>query len=640
MTRFNILQTDFTSGELDPRLLGRTDLRTYENGAARLENIVVETTGGAKRRPGTAYIATAAGRGRLIAFEPGSGGEYLLVITDQQVNIFENNGLVSTLTTPWSEADISQLVWGELDESIIITHQDHPPQQITKITSLNWTIADLAFAEKEGGFLCAPFARFADPAVTLAASGTAAIIVLSSSDALFQSEHIGTVFRIGLEQFEITSIITPTEASGQALDLSLAPTDQIDITATTDWDEQAFSDVRGYPIAVSFHQNRMVLGGSRALQNTLWLSKSGQFFNFDLGTGLDDEAIAFRLAANEAQAIRSLVSGRHLQVFTSVGEWIVTGTPLTPVNIQLRRQSRIGSPVDRHVPPRDVDGATLFASRNGREIREFLFTDSEQAYEAPDLALLASHLVVDPVDQAFDRGRRLFLIAMTDGSIASIGIYRNADIVAWSKLATDGAVISIATSDKKTFLLVQRSNGVFIEEFADDLFADSAVSMSEANPTTTWTGLSHLDGKTVAVVADGAVVDDALVSGGQITLSSPANDVTVGLPYTHIVEPLPPAFSSARGKTQEPLYRPVRLVFRVFETSSLAVDTGNGSRDLLFFAAGTGPSNPEPTPFSGDQILRALGWRRGPDVPPWRIEQSRPLPFTLLSATTEIKVIS
>ena len=405
-------------------------------------------------------------------------------------------------------------------------------------------------------------------------------------------------------------------------------------------DEQAFSDARGYPIVVTFHQNRMVIGGSRDLPSALWLSKSGQLFNFDLGTGLDDEAIAFRLAANETQVIRSLISGRHLQIFTSVGEWIVTGSPLTPTNLQVRRQSRIGSQIDRQVPPRDVDGATLFAARNGREIREFLFTDTEQAYQAPDLALLARHLVVTPVDQAFDRSRRLFLIAMSDGSVASIGIYRNADIVAWSKQITDGDVISIAASETNTFLLVERSNGVFIEEFVNTVFVDAAISLSQGSPTTVWNGLGHLDGHSVTVIADDAVIDNVQVTGGQIVLSEAATNVTVGIPYTHIVEPLPPALSSARGKTQEPLYRPVRLVFRVLETSSIRVDTGSGFRDLLFFESGTGPANPDPTPFSGDQTLRALGWRRGPDLPPWRIEQSTPLPFTLLSATTEMKVNS
>jgi len=635
MTRVNVLQTDFTSGELDPRLLGRTDLRTYENGAARLENVVVETTGGARRRPGMAYITTAPGRGRITIFEPSSGGTYLLVFTDQQLDIYEDDSLISTLPTPWGEEDIKQITWGELDNSVIVTHPNHIPQQVTKLSDLNWTIDDLVFSEKETGLICAPFVRFANPEVTLTANGTAAIVSLTASDDVFLSGHIGTVFRIQGEQIRITNIATPSQADGQALDSSFAP-----IAATTNWDEQAFSDARGYPIALTFHQNRMVIGGSRDLPNSLWLSKTGQLLNFDLGIGLDDEAIAFRLAANETQAIRSLVSGRHLQIFTSVGEWIVTGSPLTPTNLQVRRQSRIGSPIDRQVPPRDVDGATLFAARNGREIREFLFTDTEQAYQAPDLALLARHLVVTPTDQAFDRGRRLFLIAMSDGSVASIGIYRNADIVAWSKQTTNGAVLSIAASETKTFLLVERTNGVFIEELIDSLFVDAGVSLGQRTPTTTWAGLDHLEGQSVTVIADDLMISDVQVSGGQIVLSEAATNVTVGLPYTHVVEPLPPAVSSARGKTQEPLYRPVRLVFRVLETSSFRVDTGSGFRELLFFEPGTGPANSDSTPFSGDQTLRALGWRRGPDQPPWRIEQSTPLPFILLSATTEMKVNS
>ncbi|MDH3662022.1 MAG: hypothetical protein OEU92_18665, partial [Alphaproteobacteria bacterium] len=375
--------------------------------------------------------------------------------------------------------------------------------------------------------------------------------------------------------------------------------------------------------------------GDRRIQRLtdgLWLSRSGRFLDFDVGIGLDDEAIAFRLSANNAPTVRALQSGRHLQIFTSIGEWIVTGDPLTSTNIQVRQQSRIGLPIDRQVPPRDVDGATLFAARSGREIREFLFVDTEQAYQAPDLALLARHLVVDPIDQAFDRRRRLFLIVMADGSMATIGIYRNADIVAWSEQTTDGTILSVAVTDKRTFLLIDRSNGVFIEELVDDLFVDAGLLLSEASPTTVWSGLGHLEGQTVAVVTEAGAVETAVVTAGQITLAASATDIAVGLPYTHIVEPLPPASNSTAGRTQEPLYRPIRLVLRVLETSSLRVDTGSGPRDLLF------PTSADPTPFTGDQTLRALGWRRGTDEPPWRIEQSTPLPFTLLSATTEIKV--
>lgn len=647
MTRINLLQTNFTSGELDPRLLGRSDLRSQENGAARLQNVFVETTGGARRRSGMAYLATAAGRGRMATFEPSSGGTFLFVFSDLQLDIYEDGILLATLTTPWTEADVEQISWAQFGDSVLVAHPDHPPQQIRKISDTNWTIEDLVFAEKINGVTCQPFARFASGDITLTAGGTNAAATLTASNDVFLAGHLGAVFRIGKEQapgpdgeitisfvqIRLTNIVNATTADGIVLDDD-APGDLLPIDDTIDWDEQAFSDARGWPITFSFHQNRMVIGGSRDLPNGLWMSRSGRLLDFDLGEGFDDDAIAFRLSANDAPAIRALQSGRHLQIFTSIGEWIVTGDPLTPINIQLRQQSRVGSPVDRQVPPRDVDGATLFASRSGREIREFLFTDTEQAYQAPDLALLARHLVLDPVDQAFDRSRRLFLIVMADGSMATIGIYRNADIVAWSQQVTDGAILSVAVTDTRTFLLIERSNGVFIEELTDDLFVDAGLALSEASPTSVWSGLDHLEGETVTVVSEIGAVETAVVTGGEITLAAPATAITVGLPYTHVIEPLPPATNSTSGRTQEPLYRPIRLVLRVLETSSLRVGTGSGLRDLLF------PTSTDPTPFTGDQTLRALGWRRGTDEPAWRIEQSTPLSFTLLSATTELKVNS
>jgi hypothetical protein len=639
MTRINVLQTNFTSGELDPRLLGRSDLRSQENGAALLENVFVETTGGVRRRSGMAYLITAAGRGRLATFEPSSGGTFLFVFSDLQLDIFENEMLLATLTTPWTEDDVKQISWAQFGDSVVVSHPAHAPQQIQKVSSAGWSIADLEFSEKESGLSCQPFARFAAEDITLAASGTTGTVTLTASSGVFTAEHLGAIFRIRGEQIEITSVASPTSADGLVLQPGgLTDPDgvgpELATDPTIDWDEQSFSDARGWPITISFHQNRMVIGGSRDLPNGLWLSRSGRFLNFDLGTGLDDEAIAFRLSANDAPIIRALQSGRHLQIFTSTGEWIVTGDPLTPINIQLRQQSRIGSAIDRQVPPRDVDGATLFAARSGLEIREFLFADTVQAYQAPDLALLARHRVNVPIDQAFDHRRRLFLIVMEDGTMATIAIYRNADIVAWSQQATDGNILSVAVTDTRTFLLVERNNGVFVEELIDDLFVDAGVTLKDAVPTTVWSGLDHLEGQTVTVVADAATVEIALVVAGQITLSAPATEVTVGLAYTHIVEPLPPATSSTTGRTQEPLYRPVRLVLRVIETSSLRVDTGSGPRDLLF------PTAPEPTPFTGDQSVRAVGWRRGANEPPWRIEQSTPLPFTLLSATTEVKVNS
>ena len=224
---------------------------------------------------------------------------------------------------------------------------------------------------------------------------------------------------------------------------------------------------------------------------------------------------------------------------------MVTGAPLTPEDVQVQRQSRIGSPGDRHVPPRDVDGATLFVARNGRELREFLFVDTEQAYQAADLALLAQHLVRNPVDQAFDQKRRLFLIVNEDGSLATIAIYRNADIAAWSLQETDGRVLSVAVVGDETMLLVDRPGGIQIERLDDLLMVDAGLRLSQSPPALVWTGLGHLEGQEVALVADGLVLERTTVSGGQVVLDTPASELVVGLPYRHVIEPMPASLARA-----------------------------------------------------------------------------------------------
>ena len=632
MTQAFLIQTDFTAGELDPRLLGRTDLRSYQSGAAKLRNVVVETTGGVRRRPGMAYLATAAGAGRLVAMETGPDLAFLLAFSDFQVDIYRDGSLLATVATLWEAAQLAQIAWAQHGQSLLVTHPDVTPQQLTRVSDTVWTIGQWQFAENDDGSTLAPFARFAPPEVLLQATATTGTVTLTTSADFFVAEHLGSILRLNGKQIELTNIQLPNQAVGLVLQ-------DLDQTGPTrNWDELAFSDARGWPVSVSFHQDRMVIGGSRDLPSGIWLSKTSDPFNFDLGTGLDDEAIAFRLAANNEPGIRSLVSSRHLQAFTSVGEWVITGSPLTPTNVQAQQQSAIGSARDRQVPPRDVDGATLFAARSGREIREFVFVDTEQAYQANDLALLARHLVQNPVDQDFDQGRRLFLIAMTDGSLASIAIYRIADIAAWSLHETDGRVLSVAIVGGQAVLLVERADGAFIEQLDDQLSVDSGLRLTRAEPTLVWDGLDHLEGRTVALIADDFVIEPAVVAAGAVTLSSPARNLVVGLPFVHVIEPMPALVASGLG--QAPAYRPVRITLRLFETQSLRIDTGDGLREVALHTVGGGPADRNSSPFSGDLSLRALGWRRGSEQPPWRIEQDTPLPCALLSVTTEVKVNS
>lgn len=630
MARVRQVKTNFTAGELTRDLLGRGDLRAYENGALALRNLFIYPTGGITRRAGLSYVDTAAGDGRLVPFEFSTEQTYLLAITGNRIDIYANGIHIQTVSAPWDAAQIGQLAWTQSADTLLLVHPDELPKKLLRNALGVFVLQDWEFFA-DGNVVRQPYYKFADSTVTLLPSADNGTITLTASAPVFEAGHNGTRLRVGDKEVLVTAVNSPTVVTANVVQTLAA------VTATIDWAEQAFSQVRGYPATVAFHQDRLVIGGSRDMPNRLWFSKSGDLFNFDLGTGLDDESIEFAILSDQVNAIRGIFSGRHLQVFTSGAEWMVTGDPLTPASVQLNRQTRVGSRTDRYIPPVAVDGATIFMARNGNEVREFLYTDVEQAYQATDLALVSRHILGRPVDQDFDALRRLLFVVRDDGKFATVTIYRAEQVTAWTLHETQGAVRSVSVVGDDVYILVARNGEYFIEQFDNDLNLDSALKGEAGMPATEWSGLDHLEGMAVSIVADGVIVDDQTVTGGKITLSEPATTVEVGLSYTHIVEPLPPA-TFGDGAVVSRL-RLVEASFRVKDTHALRLDLGRGLRDIaLRRFGGGGILDTPPPPVSGDIKVRGLGWQRQLSDPLWRIEQSAPLPFTLLSVMTELKI--
>ena len=631
MARLRLQKTSFTGGEISPLLLGRGDLRAYDNGAGKLRNVFIHPTGGVTRRSGLRYVDTVAGSGRLAAFEFNTEQVYLLVFTDLQVEVYRDGTSIQTITTPWTESQVAQINWTQTADTLLVVHPEVEPRKITRDSAEVFSITTWTFLEETEdpvNRIQQPHHKFADDDVTLTPSATTGTVTLTASADAFIADHVGTRIRVQDKEVEVTTFTSATQVQASVKE-NLPNTD-----ASKDWEEQAFSAVRGWPGSVCFHQDRMVIGGSQDLPNRLWLSKSSDLFNFDLGEGLDDEAIEFAILSDQVNAIRAVFSGRHLQVFTSGAEWMVTGEPLTPGNLQLNRQTRIGSPVDRTVPPRDVDGATLFAPRNAPEIREFLFADVEQAYQAQDLAMLARHLINRPVDQDYDNKERLFHVVMSNGSLGTLTIYRAEEVTAWTLQETDGAFRSVAVLGEDTYVLIDRNGSFFLEVFDASINVDSGLLGSDTTPKTLWSGLDHLEGETVTVVADGAERTQHVVTSGSITLAEPASTVQVGLPFTHLVEPLPPAQGKEGGQGGK--VRPVSVTLRLQDTSALRIDVGRGFVTIPFKRFGSEVLDAPPPAFSGDKKIRAFGWKRTGLDPLWRIEDDTPLPFSLLSVSTEI----
>lgn len=628
MVKITTVKTTFSAGEVSSDLLGRGDLRAYENGAGKLRNVFIHPTGGVVRRAGLRHVAPAAGTGRLIAFEFNTIQTYLLVVTHLQIAIYAGGVLEATISSPWSTTDIVQLAWMQSADTLLLLHPDYPPKKLTRTGAGAWSISDWDFYTKANR-ISQPMYKFAATPVTLTPSAVSGAITLTASAAVFSADHVGIRLRINNKEVVIISVSSTTVVSATTVENLLS------VSATIDWEEQAFSAVRGYPTTATFHQDRLVIGGSRDLPNRIWMSQSGDLFNFDLGTGLDAEAIEFGIFSDQINAIRGVFSGRHLQVFSSGAEWMVTGDPLTPSNVQIKRQTRVGSKVDRYIPPLDVDGATLFVARNGQELREFIYTDVEQAYSSIDLALLSHHIITTPIDQDFDQKRRLLFLVREDGQFATLTVYRAEEVAAWTLHETLGHVLSVAVVGDAVMFLIERSGAYFIEQIDDNLQLDAALDGYAATATNHWTGLDHLNGQTVSIVADGRVRTPQIITSGILTLAAPAHTIQVGLPYTHIIEPLPAGNMTEIGYANA--IRLIDVTFRIKETAAIQLDSGRGLKDISLRKLGEVAILDAPAPLvSGDMKVKAYGWKADTGKPLWRIEQSLPLPFALLSVTSNI----
>lgn len=651
MTRQLLLKTSFASGELDPLMLGRIDLRAHEDGARRLRNVVVHPGGGVSRRPGTRIVAEVPDGLRLVPFDD-TDAAFLLVLAPGRVVVLDDGDVVADLEAPWTAAQLAQIDWARYRDRLYLVHPDVRGVEIVRRRGGSgsgdvWELRHWQFEviEVEPGIVRphAPFAKIAPPDTAVrvrrdgddppagASPGDFVIVDArhaegASTDRIFTPAHYGVWLRIGGRHVRIINYLAPNQVLAKAYD------GFPDSAWTLRWEEEAFSPARGWPRSVSFHQDRMVIGGSRDLPDWVWMSRTGRPMSFDPGTGLDDEAIAFRLSDDGSHVVTALVPGRNLQIFTTAGEWIVKGFPVTPSGTQVERQTRIGSRIQPRVRPVDVDGATLFVAAGGRELREFLYTEVEQAYQAADIATLSRHLMDDPVDAAFDGTRRLLWIVRGDGRVATVTIDRNANVAAWTLQELAGRVLSVTTLRGRLLLLSSWRDRTLVEVLTDGLWLDHAEVLEAAPPGASWSGLTRHVGAEVRVLADGSEVYRGVLAADSIQLDTPASQLVVGVPYTHEIEPAPSSVAG-RALALDAVHRPIRLTLRLAASRRMIVDTGDGDREVNL-------ATPDGASFSGDCALRATGWRRSQQAFLWRIRDDAAAPFTLLAAQTELKVNS
>ena len=207
-----------------------------------------------------------------------------------------------------------------------------------------------------------------------------------------------------------------------------------DVSRTPPMQDNVMSAQNDYPAAVCYYEQRRMFAGSNNQPQYIWGTRSGTESNMNYHIPVvDDDRLAFRIAAREASAIRHLVPVTNLIALTASTEWRIStdSGPLTPTDINVKAQSYIGA---SGVTPVAVGTTVLFAQSRGGRIRELSYSWEASGYKSQDLSILAPHLfdATNIVDMAFSRAPHPMLWCVTAyGKMLGMTYVPEQQVAAW-----------------------------------------------------------------------------------------------------------------------------------------------------------------------------------------------------------------
>lgn len=652
MARFVQLQTNFTTGELDPLLRARVDLDQYGNALEKATNVVIQPQGGLKRRPGTRHLfelpASAANGVRLVPFEFSVDDSYMLAFVDERMYVIKDGVVVNDingtgenyLSTTITASMLDSINFTQSADTMIICHPDLQPVRLLRgATDADWEYTTIALGSiPQYAFTL----TITNPAGTITPSAVAGNVTITASDSVFSSSSEGQYINaIPQGRARIVKFNSATEVEA-IMEFPFFNTEAI---ANGNWDletgyEDVWSNSRGWPLSVTFHEGRLFFGGSRSRPSTVWGSKIGLFFNFKVDEALDDDAVEAILDTNQLNIIVDINSGRDMQVFTTGGEFFVpqAGTdPITPATFIFKAVSRNGMKPGTVVEP--LGSGTMFIQRQGKSLNEFLFSDAQLTYVTQRISLLCGHLLKEPKRIALrratttDEGDLLFIVNEADGGMAVFSLLRSQQVVAPSEFLTDGDFLDVGVDVTDVYVATKRVfDGVdkyYMERLEEGLYTDCAFTGGAASGAT---GLPHED-KTLDIICDGSVQRSEVVDSGAVVFQRASTEsFEVGLPMQVVARTMPVEIRLQTGSRIAFKKRLVQINAIVENTQHL-----NLNGQPVPFRNFDNPLLDDPVPaFTGIKRLDGVrGYSRDITV---EVTQTLPLNMTLLALEYKLAV--
>jgi len=576
-----IIQRSFTSGEIAPGLRVRADLGKYATALESCTNMFVRSQGGVYSRPGFRFvgeIGDSTKQARLIPFSFNTEQTYMLLFEEGTIRIIKDGAYIMDggspyeVVSPYQEVDLPRIGYTQSADVMTLVHPSYEPRNLSRLADDNWTLAVIDFgttvdppanlvavATGTGG---SSYNKTYDYVITTVGddgsesiASTKVTITLNSLsstygvkltyDAATGADYY-KVYKADSVNSDVYGFIGETR-SLEFSDFNIAP----DLSIAPPQDREPFTDADNRPSAVNYYQQRAIYANTNDEPQTVYTTQTSNYRSLRTSSpARADDAVTFTIAGRQVNEIRHIVALDALILLTSGGEWRVTegqDEVLAPDTVGVRIQSYNGC---NWVPPVIVNDTVVFVQSSGARIRDLGYTFTSDKYTGSDLSIMSEHLFEGYEIKEMTYTKEPYSIVWCvrdDGMLLGMTYQREQEVWGWHKHTTDGLFESAAsiTEDNKDslYVIVNRTidgNTVrYVERMdpreetnpEDCFYVDSGLSYN-GTPVTTLSGLDHLEGEDVAVLADGNVVNGLTVTSGEITLPYAASVVHAGLAYT------------------------------------------------------------------------------------------------------------
>ena len=551
------IQNSFTSGEIDDSLRSRIDIEQYYKGAAKLRNVYVTPQGGVKRRYGTEYITTLPSSNiKLIPFSFSATENYTLVLSAETVTVYSEGAVVDTIEnlTPLTNSIIPEIKYTQSYDTIILFHSSTNPLYITRFSHTNWEGNVWAFRNK-------PAARQTGDETT----GLILTITDSNDNPIdFAKWTIGDIFKGAKATF--SSSFGEAQVNDYLIDTHTgrakitAVTSNLEVTITIlspfinelksgkteyqphEWHliEEIWGVLHGWPTCGTFFQGRLWCANSKLYPDGIWGSIVNNEHDFNNWLpSFADNGIFVAAGMGKHLRFQHMLAGQHITLYANNGEYSIprrAGEPITPTNVSVIKDSSFG--IYPPVPPVEVESSIYFVRKGGKALIESFYVGDDTSYKTVDLNLLNPEILENPLSIAVqtqvtkDDSDYIFL-PQEDGTMPVLCSVRDQQITAWTLTITEGKFLDVSVEGDDVYFIVERNFGgpdiKCFEKLNPLMMFDSG--KYDTN-TSVLTGLDHLIGQTVGVIANGKLLENQTVTGtGVISVPETVSTLQAGLEW-------------------------------------------------------------------------------------------------------------